>query len=102
MKVTISNHEIRRYLEIDLCKLPLYASPLINLANQYAQGTRPEVVGQMTELMKQFSGRTCGDWEKWYLERHSDAIRRATEKILKMLQQFKETIEGIDESLVER
>ena len=102
MKVRISNEEIRRYLEIETLDFSKYVAPLINLANQYAQGTRPKVVGQMSELIHQFEGKTLSEWEKWYLERNPDAIRNATEKILQMLKNLKNTIDKIDESMVER
>jgi len=51
VKVKITIEEIRKLLDIETPGIPKYVSPLINLANQYAQGTRPKVVGQMKELM---------------------------------------------------
>jgi len=51
VKVKITIEEIRKLLDIETPEIPEYVSPLINLANQYAQGTRPKVVGQMKELM---------------------------------------------------
>jgi len=85
LKVKISIEEIRRYLDIETPEFPKYVSPLINLANQYAQGTRPKVVGQMSELIQQFTGKTLHDWEQWYLNQKPDAIRAATEKLIEML-----------------
>jgi hypothetical protein len=58
MKVKISKEEIRKCLDIETPDFPKYVAPLINLANQYAQGTRPKVVGQMSELIQEFTGRT--------------------------------------------
>lgn len=40
MKIKITFEEIRKYLDIETVEFPKYVSPLINLANQYAQGTR--------------------------------------------------------------
>jgi hypothetical protein len=40
---------------------------LINLANQNARGTWPEVVGQMRDLIQEYRGRKLEEWEKWYL-----------------------------------
>ena len=54
MKVKISSKEIRRYLDIETPEFQKYVAPLINLANLYAQGTRPNVVGQMSELIQEF------------------------------------------------
>ena len=45
----------------------------INLANQYAQGTRPKIVGQLSELIQEF----------YYLQKKPDAIKNATEKFYK-------------------
>ncbi len=102
MKIIIKNKEIRKYLDIETLELPKYVSTLINLANQFAQGTRPKSVGQMTELIHQFYGKTLDEWEQWYLQQKPDAIRKATQKILEMLNNFKRTIDKIDESVVEQ
>lgn len=102
MKVKISVEEIRKYLDIETLEFPKYVAPLINLANQYAQGTRPKVVGQMSELIQQFTGKTISEWEKWYLEQKPHAIRNATEKIFQMLKKLKNTIGKIDREMVEQ
>lgn len=102
MKVKISVEEIRKYLNIETPEFPKYVAPLINLANQYAQGTRPRIVGQMSELIQQFSGKTLAEWERWYLNQKPDAIRIATEKIWQMLKEFKNAINKIDETTVEQ
>ena len=75
MKIKISDKEIRKLLNVKPAEFPKYMAPLINLANQYAQGTRPKVVGQMSELIQQFSGKSLTKWEEWYLEQKPDAIR---------------------------
>lgn len=102
MKVKISIEEIRRYLDIETLEFPKYVAPLINLANQYAQGTRPKVVGQMSELIQEFEGKTLSEWEKWYLEKKPDAIRNATEKILQKLEELKNSLNKIDQTTVEQ
>ncbi|MBI4722168.1 MAG: MjaI family restriction endonuclease [Candidatus Stahlbacteria bacterium] len=102
MKVKISIEEIRKYLDIETLEFPKYVAPLINLANQYAQGTRLKVVGQMSELIQQFTGKTLSEWEKWYLKQKPDAIRESTEKIVQMLKNFKNTIDKIDREMVEQ
>lgn len=101
MKIKINADEIRRFLDIETPEFPKYAAPLINLANQYAQGTRPKIVGQMSELIQEFEGKTLAQWEKWYLEKKPDAIRNATERILEMLKNLRNTINKIDRPLVE-
>jgi len=102
MNVKISVKEIRKYLDIETPEFPKYTSPLMNLANQYAQGTRPRVVGQMSELIQEFTGKTLAEWEKWYLEQKPQAIRAATEKIFEMLNNLKSAMEKIDRDLVEK
>jgi len=102
MKVKIRADENRKYLEIEDADFPKYVAPLINLANQYAQGTRPRVVGQMSELIQAFTGKTLPEWEKWYLEQRPDAIRNATEKILVMMKNLKEAMNQIDQTMIEK
>lgn len=101
MKVKISVDEIRKYLDIESPEFPKYVAPLINLANRYAQGTRPKVVGQMSDLIQEFEGKTLHEWEKWYLEKKPDAIKNATEKILQKLRELRNSLDKIDRVMVE-
>ncbi len=102
MKVKITIEEIRKYLDIETPEFPKYVAPLINLANQYAQGTRPRVVGQMSELIQEFEGKTLSEWEEWYLKKKPDAIKTATERILLKLKELKNAINKIDKEIVEK
>jgi hypothetical protein len=102
MKVKISIEEVRKYLNIETPEFPKYVAPLINLANQYAQGTRPKVVGQMSELIQEFGGKTLREWEEWYLKTKPDAIRKATEKILLKLKELKNALNKIDRATIEQ
>lgn len=102
MKIKINNDDIRAYLDIEKINLDKYVSPLINLANQYAQGTRPKVVGQMSELIQQFNGKTISEWKQWYLANNPDAIENATKNIWTKIQELKGTINNINESDVEK
>ncbi len=100
MELKLTFDEIRKLLKIETPQFPKYTTQIINLANQNAQATRPKVVGQLSELIKEFPGRTLKEWEEWYLQRHPDAIDKATEKIMKMIENFREAINQIDESMV--
>jgi len=75
---------------------------LINLANQNAQGTRPRVVGQLTELIKECPERTYEGWKKWYLSKYPNAIENATERISEMMNNLKEVIKSIDKSMIKK
>ncbi len=100
MKIKLTNDAIRKALEIPKIEFPKYVSQIINLANQNAQGTRPKVVGQLTDLIQEFTGRTLEEWEQWYLQRYPDAIKNAKEKILSMLEGMKNSMNQIDEEMV--
>lgn len=102
MKVKITNEEIRRFLEAEAPEFPKYVSPLINLANYYAKGTAPRVVGQMSELIHEFEGKTLDAWQKWYLNKNPGKIDDAVQKIIQMLEYFKEQLDRIDRSMVEQ
>lgn len=71
-------------------------SQLINWANQNAQGTRPKVVGQMSELFPEFlesdEEKTIEGWRKWYTERYPDAFQNATDKIWEQVVNLKNAI----------
>lgn len=101
-RIKITNEEIKTLLGAEPIEFPKYATQIINLANQNAQGTRPAVVGQMSELIKEFTGRTLQEWERWYLEQHPDAIEKATQRITEMIQNFKDVINKIDKEMIQR
>ncbi|MDP3024856.1 MAG: MjaI family restriction endonuclease [candidate division Zixibacteria bacterium] len=101
MKIKIKDEEIRKHLNIETPDFPKYTSQIINLANQNAQGTRPKVVGQMSELIQQFKGRKLSEWEAWYIKRNPDAIKKATQKIIEMVENLKKAMIEIDEPLIE-
>ena len=100
-RIKIKNDEIRKLLGVDSPDFPKYSTQILNLANQNAQGTRPAVVGQMSELIQEFSGKSIQEWEEWYLKKHPDAIQRASEKIVEMVNNLKNVMSKIDRQLVE-
>ena len=100
MQIKLKNAEIQEYVNGPACELPKYTSPLINLANQYSRGTWPEVVGQMSELIQEFPGRTLEEWVTWYQEQQPDAIDNATDKIISMIENLKMALLKIDRTLV--
>ncbi|MCD6531439.1 MjaI family restriction endonuclease [bacterium] len=100
MEFKLKTDEIRKLMEIETPEFPKYATQIINLANQNAQATRPKVVGQMSELIKEFTGKTLDEWEKWYLEKYPNSIEKATKKILEMVDNFREVIGQINEDMI--
>ncbi len=101
-KLKITNSEIKELLGAESFDFPKYSTQILNLANQNAQGTRPAVVGQMSELIQEFSGKTIKEWEEWYLKKHPDAIRKATEKIAEMVENFRSVMDEIDYQLIKK
>jgi len=96
----ISNAEIKSLMVVESFEFPKYSTQILNLANQNAQGTRPAVVGQMSELIQEFSGKSIKEWEKWYLERYPDSIEKATEKIMEMVENLRTVIDQIDKGMI--
>lgn len=82
-------------------EFPKYARGIINLANENAGGTRPDVVGQMSEMFDESKFDDYQEWRDWYMENHGDSIEDATEKIMEMINKYREVIEDIDEDMVE-
>ena len=99
-RIKIHNKEIKELLGAQPFEFPKYSTQIINLANQNAQGTRPVIVGQMSDLIQEFSGKSISEWEKWYLERYPDAIEKASQKISEMVDNFQIVIEKIDNKLI--
>src|ERR1035437_2243460 len=100
--IKILNNDILTLLETEVSSFPKYATQILNLANQNAQGTRPAVVGQMSDLIQEFKGNKIKDWEEWYLEKHPEAITIAANKIFEMVNNFKDVMTKIDREMVEK
>lgn len=106
MNYSLKNESIAQYNESKLYSFPKYTSQLINWANQNAQGTRPVVVGQMSELFPEFmsSGEeiTIENWRKWYTEKYPNAFDKATEKIYEQVQNLRNAIPLISREMIEQ
>lgn len=106
MKYTLNNDKIKSFNECDAISFPKYTSQLINWANQNAQGTRPNVVGQMSDLFPEFMTSekeiSINKWHNWYIQKHPDALEKATDKIYGQVQNLREAIKLIDREMVNR
>lgn len=102
MKIKIPNSEVQQLLSGKTYNYPKYATQILNLANQNAQGTRAKIVGQMSDLIQQFEGTALEEWEKWYLEGRPNAIDNATDKVYSMVEAFKASIQHIDRETVRK
>lgn len=104
MKYTLKNELIEDFNESESFNFPKYTSQLINWANQNAQGTRPVVVGQMSELFPEFMASedeiTIKNWRNWYLERYPDAFDKATDKIFAQVENLRNAIPLIDREMI--
>jgi hypothetical protein len=101
MKIILSSKEVRELLIAPPPELPTYVSPILNLANRFASSTRLKVVGQMSDLIQEFDGRSLDEWAVWYQESHPDAIAKAVGLIRSKLTEFKLVIEKITDEMIE-
>jgi len=102
VKFKIKNIEIQEILKGETPEFPKYSTQLMNLANSNAQGTRPKVVGQLSDLIQEFDGLRLDDWEKWYKNKMPNAIDNAVEKIHPMVENLKTSIEKVDKALIKK
>lgn len=104
MQFTIKNQEICNYNENNEYVFPKYTSQLINWANQNAQGTRPNIVGQMSDLFPEFASeveeKSVKSWRQWYLNRFPNALDTAAAKIYTQVQNLRNAMQLIDEKMV--
>ncbi len=100
MKIRIPNAEVQELLSNKKYEYPKYATQIMNLANQNSQGTRAKIVGQMSDLIQEFNGKTLSEWESWYLAGQPNAIENATDKIYSMILSFQNIITEIDRKMV--
>jgi len=102
MIIKIKNEELIEDIVGKVTEYPKYTTQIMNLANQNAQGTRPKVVGQMSELIQEFPGKRYEEWVKWYENEMPNAIDNATEKVYNMVIKLEEAIKLIDKELVRK
>ena len=100
--IKISNRELVEELVGQPQDYPKYTTQIINLANQDAQGTRPRVVGQLSDLIQECPDKTYEGWKRWYLAKYPNAINDATQKIANMIANLKNAISQIDEPMIQK
>jgi len=96
----ISNEEIAEELVGETKSFPKYTTQILNLCNQNAQGTRPSVVGQMSELVQECPYKTYKEWRQWYLSKKPKAIADASERIKTMVGNLRVAITLIDDNMI--
>jgi hypothetical protein len=98
----IKNSELVAEISGEAKNFPKYTTQIINLANQNSQGTRPKVVGQLSELIQQCPHKEYSKWKEWYLQQQPNAIADATHKVYAMVEELKKAINLIDENMVKK
>ncbi len=103
-KFNISDEFICSCNEALPLEFPKYTSQLMNLANQNAHGTRPKVVGQLSELFPEYLNSdldpTKEGWEKWYLKNYPDAMDTAVERINDQIENLKNTLPLVTKDMI--
>ena len=79
-----------------------YVSPLINLANRFAQATRPKQVGQVSVLIRECPAQDYEGWRDWYLARYPEAINEAADQVFEMLEKLRAALNNISRETVLR
>lgn len=102
MKKKISVKAIQDAVGAPQFEFPKYTTQVINLVNQNAGGTRPRVVGQMSELIQQFPGKTIQEWIEWYGAQQPDAVDKATDKIYDMFLAMQTAFTQVDKPMIRK
>lgn len=101
LKIKMTNSEVEHLSNASRYEFPKYTTQIINLVNSNAQGTRPEVVGQMSELIQEFDGKTLEEWVEWYTARNPNAVESATERIYAKFQEMRGAVNLIDRKMIQ-
>ena len=102
MKLRIPNSEVQELLTDTSFEYPKYATQIMNLANRNSHGTRPNIVGQMSDLIQEFGAGSMIEWDAWYKNGHPEAIETATERVYRMIELLKESIQTIDKDMIRK
>jgi hypothetical protein len=99
-KINIKNKDLYDQSSLREEGFPKYSTQIINIANQNSRGTRPENVGQLSELFKKDKFETVEDWKEWYLANYPDNVGVAKSKIKKMITKLRKVIKLIDDDMI--
>jgi len=102
MKKKISVKAIQDAVGAPEYEFPKYTTQVINLVNQNAGGTRPKVVGQMSELIQKFPKQTLSEWIEWYNEQQPEAIDKATDRIYEMFLAMQKAFTQVDKPMIRK
>ena len=104
MKFELTKEELKKINTSIKIEFPKYTTQLMNLANQNAQGTRPKVVGTLSEIFQEYMNNnkniSIEDWREWYLKKYPDAIDNAAEKIEGSINDLKKAIKLITKKMI--
>ena len=84
---------------------PKYTTYLLNPAINLSQSNRPEVVGQMSEIIDDFRTKhpdgTFEDWIEFYFEKYDGErrLKEATERAVPMVEKMKEAFDQVDKDM---
>jgi hypothetical protein len=102
MQIFLKNSKITQDVVGKVVEFPKYTTQIMNLANQNAQGTRPKVVGQMSELIQKFPKATYDEWAKWYSQQMPKAVDEATDRVYEMVGNLASAVTAINKELVKK
>lgn len=104
MNYSLNNEAIEGFNDSPEFKFPKYTTQLINLANGNAGGTRPAVVGQMSELFPEYVASadevTIAGWKEWYIQSHPQALDKAVTKIHDQVENLRKALPLIDDQMI--
>ena len=84
---------------------PKYTTQLMNIANQNAGGTKPAVVGQLSELFPEYLAQetqqaSCKRWEAWYRKRYPETIETAVGRVRQQIENLKQALPLITDEML--
>lgn len=94
-----------------------HVRPLLNEANDTAQSTRPENVGQVSDMFDRDEFQSIEQWREWYLNSNherdelkdplsgktgEDLIEEATDSTWEKIQEYRRVLEEIERETVKR
>lgn len=100
-KIKIKNSEVEQLSNASHYDFPKYTTQIINLVNSNAQGTRPDVVGQMSELIQEFDGNSLQEWIQWYSSKYPNAVKNASDKIYSKFLEMKSAVNTVNREMIE-
>jgi hypothetical protein len=101
MKKSIENSETKALEILKGVKFSEHISHFLNYANRYGYGTRDDVVGFTSNMIREYEPTSLEEWKKKHLLKYRNWRSKARKRIKSKLNEYSQIINSIDDKIID-